>query len=134
MSRSESRRRRDELEGVRSRLAANPRSDSPSMLLMKRALDRQIHESQLADRGLLDIVLDGRPIANDAINVDFLARFLASLQYATTSVGQAVAGEPTRRGIIPADIRQATALSVAATFAGSFGLHITAAETAPSGD
>jgi hypothetical protein len=104
------------------------------MLLMKRALDRQIHESQLADRGLLDVILDGRPTANNTINVEFLARFLTSLQNAATSVGQAMTGEPTRRGAIPADIRQATALSVAATFAGSFGLHITATEVAPSVD
>jgi hypothetical protein len=118
----------DGLRELRERLESGPGSDTPSVQLMMRALDRQIREADLARRGVLDITLEGLSTGDDAIDVDLLARFLDTLQHTVTSVGQALVGEPTRRGAIRGDIRKATSLSLAATFSGSFGLHLTTAE------
>jgi hypothetical protein len=127
MNNSERRRRVDELRELRKRFDSAAGADTPSVGVMQRALDNQIREALIAESGSLHVALDGRPVRDHTIDVQFLANVLGALQYAITSVGQSVVGEPTRRGVIPADIRRATALSVAATFAGSFGLHLTAA-------
>jgi len=127
MSKPERRTRVDELRELRQRFDSAPGADTPSIGLMRRALDEQIREALITEHGMLDVVLEGLPVTDNSIDVQFLASFLGALQYAVTSVGQAVAGEPTRRGMIPGDIRRATALSLAATFTGSFGLHVIAA-------
>ncbi|WP_446044984.1 hypothetical protein [Streptomyces olivaceus] len=51
-----------------------------------------------------------------------LGAFLTNLQESVSAVAQAVSGRPTRFASIPRDIREATALSAAATYPSSFGV------------
>ncbi|MFJ6859228.1 hypothetical protein [Streptomyces werraensis] len=75
-----------------------------------------------SERRRLDVALTGTPTAKHMVPVSTLGAFLTNLQEAVSAVAQAVAGRATRFASIPRDIREATALSAAATFPSSFGV------------
>lgn len=76
----------------------------------------------VATRPEMALVLDGPPVKGHEIRIDALSRVLSSLQEAVSSIAQAVTGKATARASLPEALRNATSLSVAGTFAGSFGV------------
>lgn len=74
------------------------------------------------ERRRLDVALTGAPTVHHTVPVSTLGAFLTNLQESVSAVAQAVCGRPTRSASIPRDIREATALSAAATYPSSFGV------------
>lgn len=75
-------------------------------------------------RRRLDVALTGEATAHHTVRVSTLGSFLTNLQESVSAVAQALTGRPTSYASIPRDIRDATALSAAATFPSSFGVAI----------
>jgi hypothetical protein len=75
-----------------------------------------------SERRRLDVALTGAPTVRHTVPVSTLGAFLTNLQESVSAVAQAVSGRPTRFASIPRDIREATALSAAATYPSSFGV------------
>lgn len=73
-------------------------------------------------RRRLEVALTGEVTAEHTVPVSTLGSFLTNLQESVSAVAQALTGRPTRFASIPRDIREATALSAAATFPSSFGV------------
>lgn len=77
----------------------------------------ELEESfRLLERRELDVVLDGAPVLNDAVRVDFLSRLLGALQESISSIGQARLGTATSRGLIERSVRDSTLLRLSGTF------------------
>ncbi|MGW2953405.1 hypothetical protein [Streptomyces eurythermus] len=74
------------------------------------------------ERRRLDVALTGAPTMQHTVPVSTLGAFLTNLQESVSAVAQAVCGRPTRFASIPRNIREATALSAAATYPSSFGV------------
>jgi hypothetical protein len=102
-----------------------PASVSPGLALMRASLEdhRGDLESQLDAllRTRVEVVLDGDPVVSGRIRVDALTKLLHAFQEAVSAVGQALTGKATSSSSIPGPLRERTALSLAASFAGSFG-------------
>lgn len=75
-------------------------------------------------RKRLDVALTGEATAQHTVRLSTLGSFLTNLQESVSAVAQALTGRPTSFASIPRDIREATALSAAATFPSSFGVAI----------
>jgi hypothetical protein len=75
-------------------------------------------------RRRIDVALTGESTTDHAVHISTLGTFLSNLQESVSSVAQALAGRPTNSAAIPRGIREATALSAAATFPSSFGVVI----------
>ncbi|WP_275557525.1 hypothetical protein [Streptomyces sp. 5-6(2022)] len=73
-------------------------------------------------RRRLDVALTGDSTHQHTVRLDVLGPFLDGLQSSVTSIAQALGGRPTTHAPIPQAIREATALSAAATFPSSFGV------------
>jgi hypothetical protein len=73
-------------------------------------------------RRRIDVALTGRATDDHVVHVSTLGSFLSNLQESISAIAQALAGRPTNSASIPRDIRDATALSAAATFPSSFGV------------
>ncbi|MFG2959636.1 hypothetical protein ACGF5O_38675 [Streptomyces sp. NPDC048291] len=73
-------------------------------------------------RRRLEVALTGAATAEHIVPVSTLGAFLTNLQESVSAVAQALTGRPTSSASIPRDIREATALSAAATFPSSFGV------------
>lgn len=86
----------------------------------------QAVEEPLPDSGRrrMEVALTGGPAADHVVPVSALGAFLTNFQESISAVAQALAGRPTSSASIPRDIREATALSAAATYPSSFGVAI----------
>ncbi|MFB8403835.1 hypothetical protein [Streptomyces sp. NPDC055912] len=73
-------------------------------------------------RRRLDVALTGAATEQHTVRVSTLGAFLTNLQESVSAVAQALVGRPTSAASIPRYIREATALSAAATFPSSFGV------------
>ncbi|MFJ3672272.1 hypothetical protein ACIPSE_38030 [Streptomyces sp. NPDC090106] len=73
-------------------------------------------------RRRLEVALTGAATTGHMVPVSTLGSFLTNLQESVSAVAQALTGRPTTFASIPRDIREATALSAAATFPSSFGV------------
>jgi hypothetical protein len=86
--------------------------------LTRASLERQ--RDQLDGRLRLALTRDGR--LGTGAELSLVAGVLGALQDSVSSIGQVVAGQPTARGLIPAAIKEATELRVAAAQPGSLNL------------
>ncbi|CAL9511364.1 hypothetical protein [Streptomyces sp. enrichment culture] len=93
-----------------------------SALQRSRLLRSAGNRQEETERCRLDVALTGPTTAHHRVAVSTLGAFLTNLQDSISSVAQALSGRPTRSASIPRDIREATALSAAATYPSSFGV------------
>jgi hypothetical protein len=85
---------------------------------------RAVGLSSEPGRRRMDVALTGEATAEHVVPVTTLGSFLTNFQESVSAVAQSLAGRPTSSASIPRDIREATALSAAATFPSSFGVII----------
>ena len=78
----------------------------------------------LVERRRIDVALTGAATNDHIVGLSTLGSFLTNFQESVAAVAQALSGRPTSSAAIPRDIRDATALSAAATFPSSFGVTI----------
>lgn len=122
------------LKGIRNSRGHRTR-ESPQTPAEFSALQRQrlLYAVEAAPeshkRRRLDVALTGAPTVQHIIPVSTLGAFLTNLQESVSAVAQALTGRPTSSASIPRDIREATALSAAATFPSSFGVEMYGPET-----
>jgi hypothetical protein len=76
------------------------------------------------------LVLSGQP---SGARITVLGEILGSLQGSISAIAQALAAEPTRRGVIPAEIQQAVTLRLALALPGSLALRLVPIEPEESG-
>ncbi|WP_319203465.1 hypothetical protein [Streptomyces scabiei] len=93
-----------------------------SAVQRKRLLQAVEAASDDIERRRLNVALTGAPTAQHTVPVSTLGAFLTNLQESVSAVAQAICGRPTSFASIPRDIRDATALSAAATYPSSFGV------------
>jgi hypothetical protein len=94
--------------------------------VMRKSLERQ--RDQLNGWLRLALTRDGR--LGTGAELSLVAGVLSSLQDSVSSIAQVVAGQPTARGLIPAAIKEATELRVAAAEPGSLNLLLVPVATA----
>jgi hypothetical protein len=115
-----------ELRSLLDRYSTNELGNYPALSLTRQALERRVtllqEALQAAETGTLNFRIDGDPVIGNSIKADFVARILTNLQESLAAVGQALQVGATARGVIQHEIREATGLRLAGTFAGSFGL------------
>jgi hypothetical protein len=75
-----------------------------------------------SQRRRLDVALTGTPTAAHTVPASALGAFLTNFQESVSAVAQALTRRPTSFASIPREIREATALSAAATYPSSFGV------------
>ncbi len=114
----------ERLQETLDRLGAH--GESPTVALMRSGL-AEVHgdlTEQLKDaqRGRMDVVIEGGPVLDHEIRVDALARLVHALQESVSAVAQALTGKATSRAAIPGPLRDATAFHLASVFPGSFGV------------
>lgn len=118
---------RNELADLDGAIGAFTRDESPfGVSLMREALDRRrlhlVSELQAAESADLLMVLDGPPVEDNAVEVEYLVKLLGPFERAAAAVAQALEDAATRAGVIPAAIRSQSTMRLKATFAGSFGM------------
>lgn len=120
----------DELNGTIAELSEHSGSFSASLAIrgLEQARQDLLRDIDDARRPTLRMVVEGEPVVGQEIRVDALAALLSSLQESLSSIAQALTGRATSRAAIPGPLRERTALRLAATFAGSFGATLRAAE------
>jgi hypothetical protein len=115
-----------ELRSLLDRYSVKDLESFPALNLTRQALERRVTLLQealhVAETGTLNFRIDGDPVVGHSIKADFVARVLTNLQESLAAVGQALQVGATARGVIQHEIREATSLRLAGTFAGSFGL------------
>ncbi|CAM5543124.1 hypothetical protein GCM10010329_27610 [Streptomyces spiroverticillatus] len=84
--------------------------------------DGQLLGTRRPIRRRMDIALTGSSTDQHTVRLDVLAPLLSHFQSSVTAIAQALDGRPTTHAPIPGAIREATALSAAATFPSSFGV------------
>jgi hypothetical protein len=111
------------LEETTAELASMPNSLGAQLALggLAQVRDDFRHDLEQARRARLDITIEGSPVVGHEIRVDALSSLLHSLQESISSVAQAVTGRATLYSSLPGPIRESTALSLSAVYAGSFG-------------
>lgn len=101
--------------------------------MMRDSLERRqsvlLEELRHAEESDLFVILDGQPVVDHAVDVDFLVRVLSPLDKAAAAIAQALEDAATRAGVIPAAIRERSTVRLRATFAGSFGMALTGPAT-----
>lgn len=134
-TRAEIRNEMDVLDGAVASFS-DPEVDQNAfgVTLMRDALDRRREvldaELKLIESADLAMILDGAPVRDGVVEVDYLVRLLQPFEKAVASVAQALEDAATRAGLIPSAIRDLATLRLRATFAGSFGLALTGPELA----
>jgi len=120
---------RNDLDGLDRAVAACDDPDADELAgvrLMRGSLLRRRHaleqELALASSADLHLVLDGPAVLAHTIDLDQLVKVVSPFEKAIGAVAQALSDAATTAGAIPAAIRQASALRLKATYAGSFGL------------
>lgn len=123
---------RNELDDLSTAIAAFEAGDvEPSfgLKLMRSGLERRQEvlneELRSVEASDLIMVLDGPPVTESTVEVDYLVRVLQPFEKAVTSIAQALEDAATKAGLIPAMIRDLATVRLRATFAGSFGMALT---------
>lgn len=123
---------RNELDDLRTAMAAFDVEDvEPTfgLTLMRSGLKRrhQVLNEELRALEAFDLimVLNGPPVMEGTIEVDYLVKVLQPFEKAVASIAQALEDAATKAGLIPAMIRDLATVRLKATFAGSFGLALT---------
>jgi hypothetical protein len=86
----------------------------------------------LGDEGMpqqeLDVIVEGRPVHQHAVEVPFLSKLLEDLQNLVRSIAASASGSASRTGPLTESVRQRAGLRFAASFPGSFGMRIETGE------
>lgn len=125
-TRSEIRNELADLASAFEEFAADDPTEPFGVRLMRESLDRRrdvlTEELRRAEDSDLVMILNGQPVVDHAVEVDFLVKILSPFEKAASAVAQALEDAATKAGVIPAAIRDRVAVRLQATFAGSFGL------------
>ena len=95
-----------------------------SILRHQDALHEELRASEMLESGsAVELVLDGDPVTQHAVQANFLGNFLAKVQHLVNALAQAMTSVPTARAPLPRNIVAENRLMVAAGFLpSSFGL------------
>jgi len=123
---------RNELDDLQTALAAfDVGAVEPSfgLELMQSGLERRREvlnqELRWVEESDLIMVLDGPPVQEGTVEVDYLVKVLQPFEKAVASIAQALEDAATKAGLIPATIRDLATVRLRTTFAGSFGMALT---------